>query len=420
MNTQTPVLRYAEEPDNLPVDRSSPGTSDLANTCAAKTRRREGRGEECKSSSRLPSLISRDFWFSRQDFSPQRRRDAEKKKCGENDEFQNSGRMSVSPICCGRKHGRDARATGSLRFKIFRLRQSCAERFSGIAVHSQVPDASTLAKTKEKLKGTGTFFVGKNYGISRRKKGPRPLIFQSGFTLIELLVVIGIIAMLIGILLPALGRARETSKRVACLSNLHQMAIAAQTYVNNYKGSYPPAYWEGYADTTTYHYCWDLTTVSTPVADRVVLGLLWDGSGNQKIQQCPSFDGPADFNVDPYTGYNYNTSYIGHGQWEAIPAPIKASQIRNSARVALFGDGQYGSGANKFMRAPFPNPGDANFSGRYAGAQGYRHQKMTNVAYCDGHADSQLNRYTSNADGANFVTPHTGFLSPDNAAYAAP
>lgn len=62
-----------------------------------------------------------------------------------------------------------------------------------------------------------------------------------GFTLVELLVVIGIIALLISVLLPALGRAREQANAVACLSNLKQIGMAFVMYANENKQTFPRA-----------------------------------------------------------------------------------------------------------------------------------------------------------------------------------
>jgi len=61
----------------------------------------------------------------------------------------------------------------------------------------------------------------------------------TAFTLIELLVVIGIIAILIGILLVALGRARASANRVACLSNIRQLGTAVLQYCQNNNGWFP-------------------------------------------------------------------------------------------------------------------------------------------------------------------------------------
>jgi prepilin-type processing-associated H-X9-DG protein/prepilin-type N-terminal cleavage/methylation domain-containing protein len=235
------------------------------------------------------------------------------------------------------------------------------------------------------------------------------------FTLVELLVVIGIIAVLIALLLPTLSAARESAKTVQCLSNLRQLTTAAHTYAIEYHGFYPIAYYSASDPDHAYSYNWDFTLVQdNATGQRTVRpGLLWPGTSAAPVQHCPSFEGSSNTLMDPYTGYNYNTSYIGHGDQELVVAPAKVSQVKSPSTTALFGDAQSPNGANKFMRSPRPSPSDSNLSARPYGAQGFRHRKQTNVAFADGHAQSIPERFTAGQP----VPPQIGFLSDDNSMY---
>jgi len=78
-------------------------------------------------------------------------------------------------------------------------------------------------------------------------------ITEKGFTLIELLVVISIISLLISILLPALGRARDAGESITCMSNLKQYGMAHQMYIDEYDDYLIPQRFRGTGSVNSYH-----------------------------------------------------------------------------------------------------------------------------------------------------------------------
>jgi prepilin-type N-terminal cleavage/methylation domain-containing protein/prepilin-type processing-associated H-X9-DG protein len=251
---------------------------------------------------------------------------------------------------------------------------------------------------------------------------------KKAFTLIELLVVIAIIALLLAVLLPSLAKAKSKGRAILCLTNMRQMHIAAQVYASNNNQYYPPAYASDSnpMDMLLESNNWDFSTKTnfTTGEKTVQGGFLWEGQPIGKVQLCPDYKVPAG-SSDEFTGYNYNTSYIGHGVNETIETPARITAVRNPEGCALFGDGEFTGGANKFMRSPLKSNYD-NFPDRHAGTQGFRHDGRTNVMWCDGHGSPQKELYTeTNTSGhEDQIKAHNsenqvkvGFLSPDNRAY---
>ena len=101
---------------------------------------------------------------------------------------------------------------------------------------------------------------------------------SAGFTLLELLVVMAIMAIMAGLLLPALGRAREQARRAVCTSNLKQIGVALHLYLNDYRDTFPVAQ----DPVSTDPYCW------------LWMGRGWRGllesylSREQRVLHCPS------------------------------------------------------------------------------------------------------------------------------------
>ena len=245
---------------------------------------------------------------------------------------------------------------------------------------------------------------------------------KKGFTLIELLVVISAIAVLIAVLLPSLAKAKSIGKQVACLSNMRQMSIAASTYAMTNDNYYPLARLVIIQGAVFIEQEWDFKKISNSgIFQNCSPGTLWSEETTIKIQQCPVFKGASNSAHDPYTGYNYNSSYIGgifDQKYGFDKDSTKETKVKMPGQTVIFGDGQYSAGANKFMRSPFQGKLDDLSTPRYAGTQGFRHSGNTNAAYCDGSATTLTERYTNTyAPFIDKIADGTGFISPDNRAY---
>ncbi len=130
---------------------------------------------------------------------------------------------------------------------------------------------------------------------------------STGFTLVELLVVIGIIAVLISILMPALDAANKQARRISCLSNLRQLAQLCVMYSGENKGYFPPSNWKDTTGTLIWSYAFDCKNSLNPSAGAMGLGLLIS-TGIISPEVAPSLfhDKSLDDSNAPFPGHCMN------------------------------------------------------------------------------------------------------------------
>jgi prepilin-type N-terminal cleavage/methylation domain-containing protein len=129
-----------------------------------------------------------------------------------------------------------------------------------------------------------------------RRKVPNTSRSPFGFTLVELLVVIGIIAVLIGILLPSLNKARESARKTVCLSNIRELGNAIRIYATQFKDAVPI----GYMDQHQFSYVINWNNVNGTKVTQLGLLAFAKLTPNPKVFFCPNFD----LVDDPFFTYN--------------------------------------------------------------------------------------------------------------------
>ena len=198
---------------------------------------------------------------------------------------------------------------------------------------------------------------------------------RNAFTLIELLTVIAVIAVLSAILIPAVGRARESANQSKCISNLRQIGVAVQSYANEHKGRYPEAWHKGEAGKP---WC---------RAIEPYVGMESDGAEPDNLFHCPAVEDDLHHGWSDY-GYNENLGLGKRDEGNEPNPPFVARRVNilDPAKVVVVGDcGDVATGEASwhFKALQYGRGFESEKSVPHC-----RHNGMANLAFLDNHVES--------------------------------